>query len=71
MGLQAYVDDSGNEPQSAFFVLGGFIAWSDQWGLFADEWKAALHRGNDRTPLGNGRSVIGPDRHLGFYRRVR
>jgi hypothetical protein len=21
---------------------------------------------NDRTPLGNGRSVIGPDRHLGF-----
>jgi hypothetical protein len=44
MGLQAYVDDSGSEPQSAFFVLGGFIARSDQWGLFADEWKAALHR---------------------------
>jgi hypothetical protein len=44
MVLQAYVDDSGSEPRSTFFVLGGFIARSDQWGLFADEWGAALHR---------------------------
>jgi hypothetical protein len=43
MVLQAYVDDSGNEPQSLFFVLGGFIARSAQWATFANEWQAALH----------------------------
>ncbi len=43
MELQGYVDDSGSEPQSLFFVLGGFIARSDQWIAFSEEWQAALH----------------------------
>jgi hypothetical protein len=44
MMLQAYVDDSGSEPQSLFSVLGGFIARSDRWAAFSDEWQLALHR---------------------------
>jgi hypothetical protein len=43
MVLQAAVDDSGNEPQALFFVLGGFIATCEHWSAFADAWKTALH----------------------------
>lgn len=39
---QAAIDDSGSEPQSPFFVLGGFIAPAEAWAAFADEWDAAL-----------------------------
>jgi hypothetical protein len=42
MVFQAFIDDSGSEPQSPIFVLGGFIASHDQWAKFADEWDAAL-----------------------------
>jgi hypothetical protein len=39
---QAAVGDSGSEPQSPIFILGGFIAPADQWARFSAEWKAAL-----------------------------
>jgi hypothetical protein len=42
MVLQAYIDDSGNEPTSPVFVLAGFIATYERWGAFSDEWQAAL-----------------------------
>jgi hypothetical protein len=42
LSAQAAVDDSGSEPQSQFFVLGGFIASADNWAAFSDEWQAAL-----------------------------
>jgi hypothetical protein len=42
MGLQAYFDDSGSEPQSPTFVLAGFIAPEHRWARFADEWREAM-----------------------------
>lgn len=42
MALQAFIDESGSEPSSRHFVLGGFIANTEQWSNFSDEWKAAL-----------------------------
>ena len=44
MVLQAFVDDSGSDPQSFPFVLGGFVARPTQWAAFTDEWERALHR---------------------------
>lgn len=46
MVLQAWIDDSGSEPQSTFFVLGGFVAQHDQWAAFSDQWQAVL----DQSP---------------------
>jgi hypothetical protein len=46
MALQAWIDDSGSEPQSTFFVLGGFVAQHDQWAAFSDQWQAVL----DQSP---------------------
>jgi hypothetical protein len=43
MVLQAYIDDSGNEPNQHVYVLAGFIAPSDSWARFSDEWQAALN----------------------------
>jgi len=40
--LQAYVDDSGSEPNDPLFVLGGFVAPPSQWEDFTDEWDAKL-----------------------------
>lgn len=42
MVYQAYIDDSGSEPQSQFFILGGFIASHEEWARFCDEWDSAL-----------------------------
>jgi hypothetical protein len=42
MVLQAYIDDSGNEPQSPVFVLAGFVASHESWAAFSDEWQSAL-----------------------------
>jgi hypothetical protein len=44
MVVQAYVDDSGNEPKSRAFVLAGFVASPVQWAAFSDEWEKTLHR---------------------------
>jgi hypothetical protein len=42
MALQAFVDDSGSEPQSPVFVLAGHISSTARWENFADEWREAL-----------------------------
>jgi Protein of unknown function (DUF3800) len=44
MVLQAYVDDSGNQPQSLFFVLGGFVTQTEKWAEFANDWQDALYK---------------------------
>ena len=44
MIVQAFVDDSGSEPQAPYFVLGGFLAPFVNWLSFADEWQAELDR---------------------------
>jgi hypothetical protein len=43
MVLQAYIDDSGNEPNEPIYVLAGFIAPSEAWAKFSAEWQAALN----------------------------
>jgi hypothetical protein len=42
MVLQAYIDDSGNEPTSPVFVLAGFVASAGRWATFSNEWQSAL-----------------------------
>ena len=42
MVLQAFIDDSGNEPSNPVYILAGFIADSAAWAQFSDEWQAAL-----------------------------
>jgi len=39
---QAMIDDSGTEPQSPIFVLGGFIASAAQWAKFSGDWQTIL-----------------------------
>jgi hypothetical protein len=46
MVWQAFIDDSGSEPQSPIFVLGGLVADHTAWARFSDAWQAAL----DLTP---------------------
>jgi len=43
--LQPYVDDSGSEPQSHTFVLGGLIAQPMEWFAFSGDWQEALDSG--------------------------
>jgi hypothetical protein len=42
MTVQAFFDDSGNEPTSPIFVLAGFITTNQRWAAFSDEWQLAL-----------------------------
>jgi hypothetical protein len=42
MTFQAYIDDSGSEPQSQVFVLAGFISTHEKWAALSDEWQEAL-----------------------------
>jgi hypothetical protein len=39
---QRIVDASGNEPNSPFFVLGGFVAPAVKWAAFSEAWQAVL-----------------------------
>jgi hypothetical protein len=39
---QAIIDDSGTEPQSRVFVLGGFIASAADWAKFSIDWQTVL-----------------------------
>jgi hypothetical protein len=39
---QAMIDDSGTEPQSPIFVLGGFIAPAAAWTKFSTDWQTVL-----------------------------
>ncbi len=43
MVLQAFVDDSYRPD--GFFVLGGYVATSEQWALFARDWEEMLPYG--------------------------
>jgi hypothetical protein len=40
--FEVYVDDSGSEPQSPIFYLGGFISSVERWAAFSNEWDSAL-----------------------------
>lgn len=40
--LQAYLDDSGSEPNSPIYCLAGYLANVGQWKRFSPAWKAAL-----------------------------
>ncbi len=51
MVLQAFIDDSGNEPNQKHFVLAGFLSTAERWAAFSDEWRAVLDRPNP-TALG-------------------
>jgi hypothetical protein len=42
MKLQAFIDDSGSEPQSPVFLLAGHIAPMENWKRFSNEWQACL-----------------------------
>jgi hypothetical protein len=44
---QAFIDDSGSEPQSPIFILAGFVTSADRWAAFSKEWQAAL----DEKPI--------------------
>jgi Protein of unknown function (DUF3800) len=43
---QAFIDDSGSEPQSPIFIMAGFVTSAKRWASFSEEWQAAL----DETP---------------------
>ena len=42
MVLQAYADDSGNDPQASAFILAGYVANIRQWEGFTDAWQKCL-----------------------------
>jgi hypothetical protein len=44
MVLQAYIDDSGNDPSQYAFILAGFVAPAETWAAFCDEWQTLLDR---------------------------
>jgi hypothetical protein len=44
MVMQACIDDSGSSPTDPLYVLGGFIASTDQWAEFSSEWQTALSK---------------------------
>lgn len=42
MALSTYVDDSGSEPSSLVYVLGGVCLPTSRWDRIAEEWNAVL-----------------------------
>jgi hypothetical protein len=42
MCLTAYVDDSGSEPESPVYVLGGLVLPADWWRTLSNEWSGVL-----------------------------
>jgi hypothetical protein len=40
--FEVYADDSGSEPQSPIFYLGGFISSVERWASLSNEWDLAL-----------------------------
>lgn len=42
MALHAYVDDSGSDPSSPVYVLGGVIMPEEWWAIVANEWSSVL-----------------------------
>lgn len=48
MTLQCYVDDSGSEPQSSYFVLAGYVSKVGKWKRFTEQWNDRLEHSNLR-----------------------
>lgn len=44
MVLKAFFDDSGSDPSSHVYVLGGVMLPKEWWGLFSEEWRAVLDK---------------------------
>lgn len=42
MTLQCYIDDSGSEPLSKYFVLAGYVSKVGAWAKFSEEWSERL-----------------------------
>jgi hypothetical protein len=40
--LVAHIDDSGSEGKGPVFVLAGYVADTEQWKKFSDQWQIAL-----------------------------
>lgn len=40
--LVAHVDDSGSNGEGPVFILAGYVADTDQWKRFSDQWQMAL-----------------------------
>ena len=40
--LAAHIDDSGSQGEGPVFVLAGYVAYTDQWKKFSDQWQMAL-----------------------------
>lgn len=40
--LVAHVDDSGSQGEGPVFILAGYVADTDQWKRFSDQWQMAL-----------------------------
>lgn len=51
MVLQAYVDDTGNSPNEYTFMLAGFVAPSEAWAKFCDDWQSLIDRPPGATYL--------------------
>ena len=44
MILSAFVDDSGSDEASRYFVLAGYVMQAPFWEAFSDEWASGLRR---------------------------
>jgi hypothetical protein len=40
--LKLYVDESGQEPNSEYCVVAGFIGYEENWVQFEEAWKAVI-----------------------------
>jgi len=43
MPIQIFVDESGGEGSTKYFVMAGLVARAEAWLEFSDAWKAAMH----------------------------
>jgi hypothetical protein len=49
--LAAHIDDSGSDGAGPVFVLAGYVADSNQWKRFSDQWQLALDLRPKLNPL--------------------
>jgi hypothetical protein len=40
---QAVIDDSVDQPNRTFLVLGGFVSSANNWAALSDDWREALN----------------------------
>lgn len=41
--LRGYVDESGKDGKSAYFILGGYVLPADRWTTFSEDWSGVLN----------------------------